>query len=54
VNVLRAVETQVPETQRKVDAAISYAMNELPFGGSGASGNGRVHGVEGLRALCEE
>jgi acyl-CoA reductase-like NAD-dependent aldehyde dehydrogenase len=36
------------------DAMISYALMELPFGGDGASGAGRVHGIEGLRALARE
>ena len=36
------------------DVMISYAMMELPFGGARAGGLGRVHGVEGLRALSEE
>ncbi len=36
------------------DTMITYAMMELPFGGDGASGFGRVHGVEGLRALARE
>lgn len=36
------------------DAMVSYAMMELPFGGEGSSGLGRVHGVEGLRALARE
>jgi succinate-semialdehyde dehydrogenase/glutarate-semialdehyde dehydrogenase len=36
------------------DVMISYAMMELPFGGARAGGIGRVHGVDGLRALCDE
>jgi succinate-semialdehyde dehydrogenase/glutarate-semialdehyde dehydrogenase len=36
------------------DAMVSYAMMEVPFGGAGASGWGRVHGDDGLRALCAE
>jgi acyl-CoA reductase-like NAD-dependent aldehyde dehydrogenase len=36
------------------DAMISYAMMELPFGGHGASGFGRVHGVDGMRALARD
>ena len=36
------------------DAMVSYAMMELPFGGAGASGLGRVHGIDGLRALSRE
>jgi acyl-CoA reductase-like NAD-dependent aldehyde dehydrogenase len=36
------------------DAMTNYAMMELPFGGTRASGFGRVHGIEGLRALCDE
>jgi hypothetical protein len=27
---------------------------ELPFGGADASGSGRVHGKDGIRALCRE
>ncbi len=34
------------------DAMIHYALPELPFGGVGQSGYGRVHGDEGLRSLC--
>jgi succinate-semialdehyde dehydrogenase/glutarate-semialdehyde dehydrogenase len=36
------------------DVMTSYAMMELPFGGQGASGWGRVHGVEGIRSLARE
>lgn len=36
------------------DAMIHYALPQVPFGGVGASGWGRVHGVSGLRALCIE
>ncbi len=36
------------------DAMVSYAMMELPFGGTRAAGHGRVHGVEGLRALTDD
>jgi acyl-CoA reductase-like NAD-dependent aldehyde dehydrogenase len=34
------------------DVMIHYAMMELPFGGRGASGSGRVHGLEGIRAYA--
>jgi acyl-CoA reductase-like NAD-dependent aldehyde dehydrogenase len=36
------------------DVMISYAMMELPFGGARDGGFGRVHGVDGLRALAHE
>ncbi len=36
------------------DTLIHYALPQLPFGGVGASGFGRVHGDDGLRALCVE
>ena len=29
-----------------------YGIASLPFGGEGFSGLGRLHGKEGLRALC--
>ncbi|HEY6878977.1 MAG TPA: aldehyde dehydrogenase family protein [Polyangiales bacterium] len=35
------------------DVLAAYASPELPFGGVGESGIGRVHGDEGLRAVCE-
>jgi acyl-CoA reductase-like NAD-dependent aldehyde dehydrogenase len=35
------------------DVLAAYASPELPFGGIGDSGYGRVHGDEGLRAVCE-
>ncbi len=35
------------------DVLAAYASPELPFGGIGDSGNGRVHGDEGLRAVCD-
>jgi succinate-semialdehyde dehydrogenase/glutarate-semialdehyde dehydrogenase len=35
------------------DVLAAYASPELPFGGIGESGIGRVHGDEGLRAVCE-
>jgi succinate-semialdehyde dehydrogenase/glutarate-semialdehyde dehydrogenase len=34
------------------DAMVQYAMMELPFGGRGASGYGRVHGLAGMRAYA--
>ncbi|MFL6137529.1 MAG: aldehyde dehydrogenase family protein [Frankiaceae bacterium] len=34
------------------DVAVNYAMPQLPFGGSGASGTGRQGGGEGLLAYC--
>jgi len=36
------------------DVATTYAAPEVAFGGAGRSGWGRVHGVEGLRAMCEQ
>jgi acyl-CoA reductase-like NAD-dependent aldehyde dehydrogenase len=36
------------------DVMISYTMMELPFGGARDGGWGRVHGVDGLRALAHE
>ncbi|HEX5658720.1 MAG TPA: aldehyde dehydrogenase family protein [Polyangiales bacterium] len=35
------------------DVLAAYASPELPFGGIGDSGHGRVHGDEGLRAVCD-
>jgi acyl-CoA reductase-like NAD-dependent aldehyde dehydrogenase len=35
------------------DVIYNYALPELPFGGIKASGLGRSHGEEGLRAMCE-
>jgi acyl-CoA reductase-like NAD-dependent aldehyde dehydrogenase len=35
------------------DVISAYASPELPFGGVQDSGLGRVHGDEGLRAMCE-
>lgn len=35
------------------DVLAAYASPELPFGGIGESGHGRVHGDEGLRAVCD-
>ncbi len=35
------------------DVLIAYAAPEAPFGGVKDSGFGRVHGEEGLRAMCE-
>ncbi len=34
------------------DVMTQYALMEVPFGGRGSSGIGRVHGIAGLRALC--
>jgi succinate-semialdehyde dehydrogenase/glutarate-semialdehyde dehydrogenase len=34
------------------DTMIHYALPQIPFGGVGGSGFGRMHGDEGLRALC--
>jgi hypothetical protein len=36
------------------DAMMHYAMPQLAFGGVASSGFGRVHGVEGMKALCVE
>ena len=36
------------------DVMVNYALPEVPFGGKGDSGFGRVHGEEGLLALCDE
>lgn len=36
------------------DVMMHYALPNVPFGGVGASGFGRTHGIEGLRALCVE
>lgn len=36
------------------DVMMHYALPGVPFGGVSASGFGRTHGVEGLRALCVE
>ncbi|MBI2572141.1 MAG: aldehyde dehydrogenase family protein [Candidatus Schekmanbacteria bacterium] len=36
------------------DVLVTYAFPELPFGGVKASGIGRVHGEEGLLAMCEK
>lgn len=33
------------------EAIFQYALLDLPFGGVGASGTGRYHGVEGFRAM---
>ncbi|MGB0678074.1 MAG: aldehyde dehydrogenase family protein [Polyangiales bacterium] len=35
------------------EALIAYSMADLPFGGVKSSGIGRVHGIEGLRAMCQ-
>ena len=49
----RAVAAQLRAPMVAIDdAMIHYALPELPFGGIGASGYGRVHGDEGLRSLC--
>lgn len=49
----RAVASQLRAPQVAIDdAMIHYALPELPFGGVGDSGFGRVHGDDGLRALC--
>jgi acyl-CoA reductase-like NAD-dependent aldehyde dehydrogenase len=49
----RAVAAQLRAPMVAIDdAMIHYALPELPFGGVGASGFGRVHGDEGLRSLC--
>ena len=29
-----------------------YGISDLPFGGIGQSGNGRVHGEEGIKSFC--
>ena len=36
------------------DVLVNHAMPETPFGGVKQSGIGRVHGEEGLRAMCDE
>ena len=49
----RAVAAQLRAPMVAIDdTMIHYALPELPFGGVGASGYGRVHGDEGLRSLC--
>lgn len=49
----RAVAAQLRAPMVAIDdTMIHYALPELPFGGVGASGFGRVHGDEGLRSLC--
>ncbi|MCA9657481.1 MAG: aldehyde dehydrogenase family protein [Myxococcales bacterium] len=35
------------------DFSMAYMANELPFGGVGGSGFGRLNGVEGIRACCD-
>jgi succinate-semialdehyde dehydrogenase/glutarate-semialdehyde dehydrogenase len=35
------------------DVLMNYGLGETPFGGVKASGIGRVHGEEGLRAMCD-
>ncbi len=35
------------------DFSMAYMANELPFGGIGGSGFGRLNGPEGLRACCD-
>ncbi|MCY0870196.1 MAG: aldehyde dehydrogenase family protein [Firmicutes bacterium] len=34
------------------DVVVSVASHDLPFGGEGASGLGRYHGIAGMRAFC--
>ena len=36
------------------DYGIAYMMQDLPFGGVGISGFGRINGPEGLRACCHQ
>ncbi len=36
------------------DYGVAYMMQDLPFGGVGISGIGRINGPEGLRACCYE
>ncbi len=51
----RAVATRLRAPMVAVDdVMIHYALPQVPFGGTGASGFGRVHGTEGLRSLCVE
>ena len=47
-NLVRAGTTVVN------DVLGNFAFAELPFGGVKESGLGRSHGVEGIRAMCEE
>src|SRR5262249_40570038 len=35
------------------DVLLNYGLGETPFGGVKASGIGRVHGEEGLLAMCD-
>ena len=36
------------------DVVMSYTFPELPFGGLKASGINKVHGLQGIRAMCEQ
>jgi len=36
------------------DVLTNYGIAELPFGGYGLSGIGKVHGIEGLRAFSKQ
>lgn len=36
------------------DTLLGYAMPDVPFGGVKKSGYGRVHGAQGLYAMCQE
>ncbi len=53
VDVARGVAARLRAPMVAIDdVMIHYALPQLPFGGVAGSGFGRMHGHEGLRALC--